>query len=95
MRAKASHIPERTCVGCRRKGPKTDFLRIARNRSGEVAIDPHFRAPGRGAYLCLNEECVRKAKKRGALARALRTSVEDAFYEALLKYVRERSGPQS
>ncbi len=72
--ARKGHVPERTCVGCRRKAPKGDLLRIAASRDGTLAPDPGARLPGRGAYLCYSEGCLRAAKKK--LARALRCDPE-------------------
>jgi predicted RNA-binding protein YlxR (DUF448 family) len=71
----AAHVPERTCVGCRDAAPKADLLRLVRSSSGLVRVDPDGRAPGRGAYVHRSETCVDLALRRGALARALRTSV--------------------
>jgi uncharacterized protein len=68
------HEPERTCVGCREAAPKGSLVRLVRSVSGEPAVDPTGRAPGRGAYLHRRPECVRAAVRRGALARALRAS---------------------
>lgn len=73
--------PVRTCVGCRSKRPKDDLLRIARGPEGAVLADPKGRAPGRGAYVCLDPACVRVALSSGRLWRALRC--EDALAEGL------------
>jgi len=72
MRAR---VPERTCVGCRGRAPKIDLLRVVRSLSGDIRIDPEGRAAGRGAYVHRSDACVELALRRGALARALRTSV--------------------
>jgi len=73
----------RTCVGCRKEEGKRGLLRVVRSPEGEVAIDSGGRAPGRGAYLCRNIECLRAAKKRDALSKALKTKVPSKIYEAL------------
>ncbi|MGZ8598721.1 MAG: RNase P modulator RnpM [Actinomycetota bacterium] len=65
--------PERTCVGCRGKGPKASLVRIVRGADGSVAIDPGGKAPGRGAYVHRDPACVEAALVKGALWRALRT----------------------
>ena len=64
--------PERTCVGCRGRGPKRSLLRVARGPGG-VWIDVSGRATGRGAYVHRDGACVEAALARGALWRALRT----------------------
>jgi predicted RNA-binding protein YlxR (DUF448 family) len=73
----------RTCVGCRKEEGKRGLLRVVRSPEGEVRIDPGGKAPGRGAYLCRNIECLRAAKKRDALSKALKTKVPREIYEAL------------
>ena len=73
------------CVGCREEKTKRELLRIVRNASGEdVQIDITGKAPGRGAYVCLNRACIMEAKKTNALSRALRAHVPDALYAELL-----------
>jgi predicted RNA-binding protein YlxR (DUF448 family) len=67
-----THVPERTCVGCRGRGPKPDLLRIAGTATGPV-LDPDQTAPGRGAYVHRDAGCVLAATKGDVLARALRT----------------------
>ncbi|MEE9277670.1 MAG: YlxR family protein [Dehalococcoidia bacterium] len=71
------HIPERTCIACRTKGPKREFVRIVRAEAG-VEVDPSGRAPGRGAYLCNRASCWRTAETGRSLAQALRTTLSDA-----------------
>ena len=71
----APREPERTCVGCRGKGPKRSLLRVARGPRG-VSVDEGGRAPGRGAYVHRDRACVEAALARGALWRALRTRAD-------------------
>lgn len=73
----------RTCVGCRKEEGKRGLLRVVRSPEGEIRIDPGGKAPGRGAYLCRNIECLRAAKKRDALSKALKTKVPREIYEEL------------
>lgn len=68
--ANAKHIPERTCVGCKRKAPKREMLRIVAGKDGSISPDPGGSLPGRGAYVCYGEACLKAARKR--LAKALR-----------------------
>jgi predicted RNA-binding protein YlxR (DUF448 family) len=68
-------VPERTCVGCRTKRPQGELLRVARGPGDRVAVDPDRQVSGRGAYVCRDSACVRLAVHRGALARALRTTL--------------------
>ena len=66
---------ERTCMGCRGKAAKRDLARVVRVDEGRVAVDPSGSAPGRGAYVHRDTECVEAALHHGAVARALRTSL--------------------
>ena len=59
---KTKKIPLRMCVACRELKEKRDMLRIVKNAQGEIFIDFSSKAPGRGAYICNNPECVKKLK---------------------------------
>ena len=80
----------RTCVGCGGESPKRGLLRVVRRPDGTVALDLTGRAPGRGAYLCPDAECLRRARKRNALARTLKAPVPEAVYEELGPHCPER-----
>ena len=58
-------------VGCRGSGPKAGLLRVTRGAGDAVAVDPTGGAPGRGAYLHPDVECVAAAFRRGGLAKGL------------------------
>lgn len=61
----------RTCVGCRRRGPSTDLLRVVAVE-GELVPDPRRRIAGRGAHLHPTDDCLALAERRRAWPRALR-----------------------
>lgn len=91
--------PQRTCIGCRRRRPQGELVRL-RRAAGGVALDlPDRRGPGRGAYVCANMRCWELARKRRSLARALRLSGspldQDALGEALAGMISSsaRGGP--
>lgn len=50
---KRGHIPERTCVACRKKFFKFDLCRFVRD-DHHFIFDEGGILPGRGAYLCKN-----------------------------------------
>jgi predicted RNA-binding protein YlxR (DUF448 family) len=79
----AKKRPIRTCVACRSSDEKNGLLRIVRSSTGEIAIDPTGKKPGRGAYICRKPECVAAAAKRKALDRALRAAVPVELIERL------------
>jgi predicted RNA-binding protein YlxR (DUF448 family) len=66
------HIPQRTCIACRRTDAKRGLMRVVRDAEGHVALDPTGKRAGRGAYLCHEPACWEQALKRQALVRALR-----------------------
>lgn len=76
--------PVRTCVACRQEAGKRELLRMVRDAtSGEVRHDATGRAPGRGAYLHRDPACLAGARRRGALARALKATVPDTLWTLL------------
>jgi hypothetical protein len=68
--------PTRTCIGCRRARPKRDLVRLVRGRDGRVTVDERGEAPGRGAYVCRDGQCVEKALRAGQLAHAFKRPSE-------------------
>ena len=78
-------IPMRQCLGCREMKPKRELLRVVRSPEGEVALDPRGKLPGRGAYVCPNSECLKRARKSRALERALDTAIPEGVYEEMEK----------
>ena len=76
-------IPMRQCTGCREMKPKRELIRVVKSPDGEISIDPRGKKPGRGAYICPNAECLKKAEKSKALERAFDTKIPDEVYESL------------
>ncbi|WP_442971975.1 YlxR family protein [Rhodococcus sp. P1Y] len=66
-----SRPPVRTCVGCKKRVPTVDLLRVVVGRTG-VIPDVRRRLPGRGAWLHLDPSCLDNAVRRRAFGRALR-----------------------
>jgi predicted RNA-binding protein YlxR (DUF448 family) len=66
------HIPQRTCIACRRVDPKRALVRLVRDTDGRVVIDTTGKRAGRGAYLCHDPACWEQALRRRGLERALR-----------------------
>ena len=73
----ATHVPLRTCVGCRERGPKAGLVRLVADGDGGARVDRMGSAPGRGAYLHPGRACVEAAIARGALVRALRMGLNE------------------
>jgi uncharacterized protein len=67
-------VPERTCIGCRRKTAPAGLVRVARRSDGELAVGRT--EAGRGAWLCAGSvSCFDAAVRRRAFGRALRAEV--------------------
>ncbi|MFV9505112.1 MAG: RNase P modulator RnpM [Oscillochloridaceae bacterium umkhey_bin13] len=81
---KPKHIPQRTCIACRRHDAKRGLIRVVRSADGRVALDPTSRLAGRGAYLCHDPHCWEQALKRRAIERALRLESLDPIDRATL-----------
>lgn len=78
---------QRTCIACRQSFDKRELNRIVRTPSGEVRLDEGGRMAGRGAYICRDAACLKKALKSRALERALKQPLsEDVKNELLQKY---------
>ncbi|MCX7911935.1 MAG: YlxR family protein [Dehalococcoidales bacterium] len=74
----ARHVPQRTCIACRRMASKRELVRLVRTPEGNVEFDVTGRKNGRGAYICPNPVCLEKAlKARKALERALRSQLAE------------------
>lgn len=80
---KVKKIPQRQCVGCREMKEKKALIRIVKSPEGEVSLDNKGRKPGRGAYVCPDVECLRKARKSRALERAFETQIPPEVYDAM------------
>ena len=85
---KVRKVPMRMCVGCREMKPKGELMRVVKPQEGDCTIDRTGKAPGRGAYVCENAECLKKAQKTHALERALEAKIDDAVFEQLAAQIR-------
>ena len=82
-------IPMRQCVGCREHKPKRELVRIVKSPEGTVGLDFSGKANGRGAYLCYDPECLRKAVRSRALERAFSAQVPEEVVSRLEKVLIE------
>ena len=86
-------IPMRQCLGCREMKPKSELIRVVRSPEGAISIDLRGKANGRGAYICPDTQCLKKAIRAKALARALEVEIPQEIYDTLLAELEaERSG---
>lgn len=80
------HVPQRTCVGCRKIRLKREMVRVVRTPDQGVKIDESGKASGRGAYLCREKKCWEKALSEKRLEYALKTGLSREEWEALLEF---------
>ncbi len=64
--------PQRTCLGCRSTLQKDELIRYTVSPQGDVLADYRQKLPGRGAYTCIDPNCLADAVKRGQFERAFR-----------------------
>ncbi len=76
-------IPQRQCMGCRERKEKREMIRVVRTTEGDVRLDFSGKLNGRGAYICPNPECLKKARKSKALDRSLEVPIPEEVYERL------------
>ena len=79
----------RQCVGCREMKPKRELIRVVRSPEGNFSLDARGKLPGRGAYVCPMEQCLKKARKAKALERAFSASLPPEVWDALEAQMRE------
>ena len=79
---KPRKIPMRMCVGCREMKEKKELIRVVRSPEGEVSLDPVGKKPGRGAYVCRNADCLKRAIRQKQLERQLDAEALTAAMEA-------------
>ena len=73
-------IPMRQCLGCGEPKEKRDLIRVVRSPEGELSIDLTGKKSGRGAYICRNVECFRKAKKARRLEKSFEMAIPEEIY---------------
>ena len=86
-------IPMRQCLGCREMKPKRELIRVVRSPEGNISavkspdggisLDFKGKASGRGAYICPDPNCLKKAIKARALERAFSAQIPPEIYEKL------------
>ena len=81
--AKVRKIPMRQCLGCSEHKPKNELLRVVLSPDGEVSLDFTGKRSGRGAYICRDVKCLKKAQKSRRIDKSLDKEIPDEVYEKL------------
>lgn len=80
---KIKKVPMRMCTGCMEMKPKKDLIRVVRSSEGEISIDMKGKKPGRGAYVCRDEACLKLAFKSKRLSKNLEAEISEEIFAAL------------
>ena len=74
------HVPERRCLGCGRRAPKSALARFVavpvEHGARDLVRDVTGRVPGRGLYVCPDPGCFGRAVERSAFRRGARMGGE-------------------
>ena len=82
---KVRKIPQRQCLGCNEHKPKKELLRVVRGPEGDISLDFTGKKSGRGAYICQDVRCLKKARKSKRIDRSLDCTVPEEVYDAMEK----------
>jgi predicted RNA-binding protein YlxR (DUF448 family) len=87
--------PQRKCVGCGISKNKSELIRVVRSPENEdtslreVSIDLKGKKSGRGAYICRDEQCLKKALKARKFDRSLDIKITEELAGSLLDQIKE------
>lgn len=62
---------------------KKSMLRVVRDKDGDVSLDPSGKRAGRGAYIHKEAGCLKTARKKKSLERALKCRIPDKVRDLL------------
>ncbi len=80
---KQKKIPTRQCLGCNEHKPKKELLRVLRTPDGEIVLDFTGKKSGRGAYICYDVKCLKKARKSKRIDKSLETEIPEDIYDKM------------
>lgn len=63
--------------------PKKDLIRVVKTPEGEVVLDLSGKKSGRGAYICKNSACLKKAIK----SKRIQNNLEIEIPEGVILYL--------
>ena len=85
-------IPMRQCMGCRERKAKKEMLRVVRGTDGVVSLDFGGKLNGRGAYICPDPQCLKKAQKAKSLERSLEVPIPQEVYDRMIREMEANNG---
>lgn len=82
--ASTENGPQRTCIACRQGKHQDQLVRYVVAPDGVLMVDYRHRLPGRGAYTCIDVDCLKVAVERKQFQRSFRGKCEETSYETLV-----------
>ncbi len=89
MKVRQRHVPLRRCVACGTRFPQRELIRVVKTPQGQVAVDPSYKAAGRGAYMCRLPACWEQVLKKNRLDHALRGRMSPEEQHLLQEFAKE------
>lgn len=85
------HVPLRMCSGCGEMKPKKELVRVVKSKENEISLDLTGKKAGRGAYVCNDLECLKKARKAKRLERAFSSKIPEEIYDEMERQMEEQA----
>lgn len=79
----AKKVPMRMCSGCGEMKPKRELGPGSQEPGREISLDLTGKKSGRGAYVCKNMDCLKKARKAKRFERAFSCAIPDEVYQRM------------
>lgn len=86
---KQRKIPMRRCTGCNEQKPKNQLIRVVKSPEDEISLDLTGKKSGRGAYICNDIECLRKARRSRRIDKAFEMTIPDKVYDSMEEQIRK------
>ena len=84
--------PERQCLGCNEHKPKLELLRVVRDPEGQISLDFTGKKSGRGAYICRDVACLKKARRSRRIERNLKCEIPEEIYDKMEQELTDHVG---
>lgn len=88
---KVKKIPQRQCLGCNEHFPKKELIRVVKRPDGSVELDLVGKVSGRGAYICRDVKCFRRARKSRRIEHSLECAISEELYDAMEREIEGES----
>ena len=75
--------PLRMCTGCGEMKQKKELVRVVKSPQGDISLDVTGRQNGRGAYVCKNPDCLKKARKTRRFERSFQCQIPAEVYDQM------------